>query len=96
MSFLKALIANKAWVAHLLGLASLTGAEAASGTTNPILLGAITVLTSVFHVCETIKQVNTPQISVAVPPTTTAIGSEAVLDAATDVRNAAGDTQVEA
>lgn len=82
MHFIQALIKNKAWVAHLLGLVTLTGAEYSDGATNPYLLGAISLMTSVFHICDTLKAVATPRVSVDPAPVSDAI------------RNAGGDTQV--
>lgn len=95
MAILKALIANKAWVAHLLGLATLTGAELSNGSTNPILLGAVTVMTSVFHICETLKQVKTPSLRVDMTPADAPFGTPRVDAAISDLRNAGGDTRVE-
>ncbi len=94
MLFLKALIANKAWVAHLLGLATLTGAEVTKGQTNPVLLGAVTVMTSIFHICETLKQVKTPTLRVDMTPPDAPFGTPRVDAAISDLKNAGGDTEV--
>lgn len=95
MAILKALIANKAWIAHLLGLATLTGAEVTRGETNPILLGAVTLMTSVFHICETLRQTRTPTLRVDMTPPGAPFGTPRVDAAITDLRNAGGDTRVE-
>lgn len=93
MTILRALMANKAWVAHLLGLASLTGAEVSQGQTNPYLLGAVTLLTSVFHICDTLKTVKTTSVRVDMTPPD-GFGTPRVDALAPPLTSAPGDSPV--
>lgn len=95
MAILRALLTNKSWIAHLLGLASLTGAEISQGATNPILLGAVTAMTAIFHICDALVKVKTPQVRIDVTPVSDAVFTPRVDALAPPLRNAAGDKVVE-
>lgn len=95
MAFLHALMTNKAWIAHLLGLATLTGAELTKGTTNPILLGAVTFMTGIFHVCDTLKTVKTTPVRVDMTPPDAPFGTPRVDASISPLTNAPGDQTIE-
>lgn len=94
MRLLQALIANKAWMAHLLALAGLTGTELSQGQNDPYLLAAIAFITSVFHICDTLKAVKTTSVRVDMTPPGAPFGSPHVDAAVPPLTNASGDQPI--
>ncbi len=94
MGLLHALMTNKAWVAHLLGLGTLTAAEASKGDTNPILLAAVTFITSVFHICDTLKAVKTTSVRVDMTPPDAPFGTPHVDATVPPLTSAPGDQPI--
>ena len=97
MSTLRNLFKDQTWVAHLLGLASITVTEVTSG--NVLVSGIIAALTAVFHVAQTFGNGTAVPAGYTTRPSTTlnpgaAFGTPRV-DAPAPIFNADGTTRIE-